>query len=821
MFSGVLIANRGEIALRAIRTLKRLGIRSIAVYAESDRNSAHVRAADTAVALGGDKPADSYLRAEKMIAACRQAQAEAVFPGYGFLSESAEFASACEAGGITFLGPTPAQIRDFGLKHRARELAAEAGLPLTPGTGLLSSVAEALQKAESLGYPVMLKSTAGGGGIGLSRCTTPGELAFAYESVVRLGRKFFHEGGVFLERYIRPARHIEVQILGDGEGNVAVLGERDCSVQRRNQKVIEETPAPGLDDAVRNAMTAAAAKLGRSVRYRSVGTVEFIYDIACGEFYFLEVNTRLQVEHPVTEMVKGLDLIEFMLRAGAGEPLDWMLLKRPPRGAAIEVRLYAENPASNFHPSPGVLTEVHFPAEPRVDTWVETGTQISPYYDPLLAKLIVHGETREAARVKLAGALAATRLQGVSTNLEYLRAIVEDPEFVDGGVDTQFLERFTFQPKAIEVLEPGIHSTVQDYPGRLGFWSIGVPPSGPMDDYAFRLANRIVGNSSEAAGLECTLDGPTLRFHSDSVVALTGAPSLAELDGKLVRMWTPIGVKAGQTLAIGRVTAGCRSYLAIHNGLDVPLYLGSRSTFELGEFGGHAGRTLRVGDMLPIADPTLNASTTPPPMASPRAAPAELIPLYSARWKILVLHGPHSAPDYFTHEAIEEFFRVEWEAHYNSNRLGIRLTGFKPSWSRDSGGEAGLHPSNVHDCVYAVGSINFTGDTPVILTRDGPSLGGFVCPVTIASAELWKVGQIKPGDRIRFVPITHEQAVALGTLQEAQHSQPGRGTAAYSALVAARGNRGTGSRRDPWRPRGRKASSQGRLEAGGRQLYSA
>jgi urea carboxylase len=759
MFSTVLIANRGEIAVRAIRTLKKLGIRSVAVYSEPDRNSAHVRQADQAIALGGDKPADSYLRIDKLISACQQARADAVFPGYGFLSESSEFAAACEEAGIAFLGPTPEQIRDFGLKHRARELAAQAGVPLTPGTGLLESIDEALQEAELIGYPVMLKSTAGGGGIGLSRCETPEALSAAYESVARLGRQFFREGGVFLERYVGHARHIEVQILGDGQGNVVALGERDCSIQRRNQKVIEETPAPGLDDATRSALLESAAQLGRSVNYRSVGTVEFIYDIARRSFYFLEVNTRLQVEHPVTEMVTGLDLIELMLRVGAGEPLDWARLRQSPLGSAMEVRIYAENPVRNFQPSPGTLTEVHFPEGARIDGWIDTGTEVTAFYDPMLAKLIVHGDTREAARLKLAAALASTRLHGIETNLEYLRAIIGDAAFAQGGVSTRFLDSFAFHPNAIEVIAPGIYSTIQDYPGRLGLWGIGVPPSGPMDDYAFRLANRIVGNSSNAAGLECTLTGPTLRFHRDSVIALTGASVDAELDGQAVSMWRPVAVKAGQTLVMGQVSTGCRVYLAVRNGLDVPLYLGSRSTFVLGQFGGHAGRTLRVGDLLPIAEQN-------PPVAEPQALPEECIPAYSARWEIFVLHGPHSAPDYFTSEAIAEFFAADWEAHYNSNRLGVRLIGPKPSWARDSGGEAGLHPSNVHDCEYAIGSINFTGDSPVILTRDGPSLGGFVCPVTIASADLWKVGQVKPGDKIRFLPITCAQSLALEAMRE-------------------------------------------------------
>jgi urea carboxylase len=768
MFSSVLIANRGEIALRAIRTLRRLGIRSVAVYSDSDRNAAHVREADATIALGGVRPADSYLRIDKLIAACRESGAEAVFPGYGFLSESAEFAEACEQAGFAFLGPTSLQIREFGLKHRSRELAAEASVPLTPGTGLLSSLEEALEAAERLRYPVMLKSTAGGGGIGLSRCASPQELTNTYESVKRLGQQFFREAGIFLEKYVDRARHIEVQILGDGEGRVVALGERDCSIQRRNQKVVEETPAPHLEPTTRAALLDAAVKLGQSVNYRSAGTVEFIYDTSDGKFYFLEVNTRLQVEHPVTEMVTGLDLVECMLRVGAHESLDWEALKRQPQGASIEVRVYAEDPAKNFQPSPGTLTEVHFPTGIRVDGWVETGTEVSSNFDPMLAKVIAHGATREEARTRLAAALEATRLHGIATNLDFLRKVIATETFIGGTATTRFLDTFAYQPPVIEVLEPGTYTTVQDYPGRTGYWDIGVPPSGPMDDEAFRIANRIVGNAVEAAALECTLIGPTLRFHANAVIVLTGAATPATLDGNPIDLWTPVSVKAGQILTVGQATSGCRTYLAVRSGFDVPVYLGSKSTFVLGAFGGHAGRTLRAGDMLQIVDASRSASTTAAPTSEPQPYPAELIPIYPRAWEIAVLYGPHGAPDYFTTEAIDVFFAAEWEVHYNSNRLGIRLIGPKPTWTRSTGGEAGLHPSNVHDCEYAIGSINFTGDSPVILTHDGPSLGGFVCPVTIVKAELWKVGQVKPGDRIRFVPIRYDDALALEAEQEAR-----------------------------------------------------
>ncbi len=766
MFDTVLIANRGEIACRIARTLKRMKIRPIAVYSDADRDSLHVRMADVAVPLGGNTAADSYLRGDLIIAAAKQTGAQAIIPGYGFLSENADFAARCEAEGIAFVGPTPQQMEQFGLKHAARELADQAGVPLTPGSGLLADLDAAREAAASIGYPVMLKSTAGGGGIGLTRCNDEAELAAAFESVQRLGQSFFANGGVFVERFVDRARHVEVQIFGDGNGNVVALGERDCSLQRRNQKVVEETPAPNLPDAVRQRLLAAAESLGRSVDYRSAGTVEFIYDAAKEAFYFLEVNTRLQVEHAITECVTGIDLVEWMILTAAGKPpvFDRAIV---PRGASIEVRIYAENALRNFAPSPGTLTEVSFPADVRVDSWVETGSEVSAHYDPMIAKLIVHAEDRAAAISAMTRALDATRLSGIATNLDYLRKIVASDGFVSGDVSTRYLDGFTYQPNVIEVIDAGTYTTVQDYPGRVGYWDIGVPPSGPMDDWSFRLANRIVGNASHAAAIETTVLGPTVRFHRDTVVALTGAPTDGDLDGAPLVFWTPLDIRAGQTLRIGKATSGCRTYLAVRNGLDVPLYLGSRSTFALGQFGGHAGRTLRSSDVLPIADTQLTSTADLAPLYAPAPLPAMLIPSYGRSWEIGVLYGPHGAPDFFTAASIDTFFASDWEVHYNSNRLGIRLNGPKPQWTRSDGGEAGLHPSNVHDCEYAIGSINFTGDMPVILTRDGPSLGGFVCAATIAKAELWKVGQVKPGDKIRFREMTFDEALALEQQQDA------------------------------------------------------
>ncbi|MEI6945920.1 urea carboxylase [Paraflavisolibacter sp. H34] len=782
----VLIANRGEIAVRIARTLRRMGIKSVAVYSGPDEFSNHVTAADEAVALGGASASDSYLQADKILEAARQTGAQAIIPGYGFLSENAAFAERCEQEGFAFVGPTAAQIRQFGLKHTSRELAREAGVPLTPGTGLLASVEAAVAAARELGYPVMLKSTAGGGGIGLTRCDDEGALVAAFASVQRLGQNFFSDSGVFLERFVADARHVEVQLFGDGRGTVIALGERDCSLQRRNQKVVEETPAPHLPAATRQRLWQAAVDLGRRVNYRSAGTVEFIFDPARDEFYFLEVNTRLQVEHPVTEMVTGVDLVEWMIQAAAG---SWQapppgLLK--PSGASIEVRLYAEDPVRDFQPAPGVLTEVSFPEGVRVDTWVDTGTEVSPYYDPMIAKLIVHGRDRDEAIARLKDALDATSLGGIPTNLDYLRQVIASGFFQQGDVSTGTLSRFAYTPPVIEVLKPGTYTTIQDYPGRIGYWDIGVPPSGPMDHFAFRTANRIVGNHPAAAALECTIIGAELRFHTDALVALTGGDSLATLDGEPLAMWQPISVRAGQVLDMGKAQTGCRTYLAVRNGLDVPVYLGSRSTFAMGQFGGHAGRPLRAADMLPISQPGIAACTTPAPLYAPAAAPAALVPQYPATWEIGVLYGPHGAPDFFQQEYIDSFFSTDWEVHYNSNRLGIRLVGPKPIWTRTDGGEAGLHPSNIHDSEYAIGTINFTGDMPVILAQDGPSLGGFVCPATIVKAEIWKIGQLKPGDRIRFRRLDFETALAMEKALDAaiEHLQP-VATVAVTALPPA------------------------------------
>jgi len=762
LFAKVLIANRGEIALRLLRTVQELGITAVVIYSHADRHSPAVRLADEAYCLSDGEHsavADTYLNADKILTMAQACGAEAILPGYGLLAENADFARRCAQLGITFVGPTEQQLRQFGLKHEARTLAKAAGVALLPGTDLLMSLEEALSAAATLGYPLMLKSTAGGGGIGLCRCNSSEELAAAFARVQQQGQAYFQHAGVFLERCVEGARHLEVQIVGDGLGQVVALGERDCSLQRRHQKVVEETPAPGLSAATRERLCQAAIHLGQWVQYRSVGTVEFIYEPATEAFYFLEVNSRLQVEHTLTEAVTGLDLVALMLQIAAGQCPDLTALPQP-SGVALEVRLYAEDPLRDFAPMAGTLSQVWFPERPwlRVDGWVEAGSQISSHYDPLLAKLIVQGADRPEALRRLSQALDESQLEGLITNQPYLRALLDWAPMVAGQYHTTSLAQFSYQPPVIAVVQPGTFTSVQDYPGRVGYWAIGVPPSGPMDDRSFRLANALVGNAPDAAGLECTLQGPVLRFYQDSVIAICGGLCQPTLDGQPIAVHGPVLVTAGQTLDLGTVTAGCRSYLAVRGGLATPEYLGSRATFALGQLGGVQGRCLQAGDQLPLGQAVAGPVPTAP-LAAQLQPGFGCLPQAGACWQIGVLHGPHGAPDFFTPEYLATFFASDWQVHYQSNRLGVRLSGPKPQWSRQDGGEAGLHPSNIHDCQYAIGSINFTGDSPVILGPDGPSLGGFVCPVTVARAEQWKLGQLRPGDRIRFVAISFEQAL--------------------------------------------------------------
>jgi len=760
MFKKVLIANRGAIACRIIRTLRRMGVGSVAVFSDADAGSLHVAQADEAVRIGPAAAAQSYLDVDAIIAAARAKGAEAIHPGYGFLSENTAFAERCQREGIAFIGPTPDNIRAFGLKHTARALAKAHGAPLAAGTELLADAKAAVAAAAEIGFPVILKATAGGGGIGMRVCEDESEVRDAFAQVERLASANFSDGGVFLERFVRQARHVEVQVFGDGAGKVIALGERDCSLQRRNQKVVEETPAPGLSEATRAALFDAAVRLTAAVSYRSAGTVEFLYDAERGDFSFLEVNTRLQVEHGVTEEVTGVDLVEWMIRGAAG---DYAFLDAPrpaPAGWSIQARLYAEDPDQGFRPSVGLLTEVAFPQGVRVDGWVAAGVEATAHYDPLLAKLIVTAPTRDEAVAALQNALDATRLAGIETNLDWLRSVARSVEFVSGEVSTSSLARIDYQPHSIRVISGGPATTVQDFPGRQGYWAVGVPPSGPMDSLAFRLGAKLVGNDERCAGLEITAVGPSLLFNAPTIVCLTGARTDASLDGASVEPYAPFAVERGQLLKIGRIKGpGLRAYLSVRGGIEAPVYLGSRSTFTLGGFGGPAGRALAAGDVLHIG---ACAKTEGP---GPSLSEGER-PLLDRTWKLAVLPGPHGAPDFFTRDDIAMIETAEWKVHYNSNRTGVRLIGPKPAWARRDGGEAGLHPSNIHDNAYAIGAVDFTGDMPIILGPDGPSLGGFVCPFVVAAADLWKVGQLAPGDVVRFAVVDDAKAARLQAEQE-------------------------------------------------------
>ncbi|MFD8027503.1 urea carboxylase [Streptomyces sp. NPDC059717] len=760
----VLVANRGEIARRVIRTAKRMGLDTVAVFSDVDRAAPHVREADHAVRLGPAPARDSYLRGDAIIEAALDHGAGIIHPGYGFLSENTAFARAVEEAGLRFAGPTADQITAFGEKHTARALAKAAGVPLLTGTELLASAEEAVTAAESIGLPVMVKATGGGGGIGMQACATADEVREAFARVAALAESNFGSAGVFLERLVRPARHVEVQIFGDGTGRIAVIGDRDCSLQRRNQKVIEEAPAPALPGRVRALLHDSSRRLLASVGYRGAGTVEFVYDPVREEAAFLEVNTRLQVEHPVTEEAYGVDLVELMLALARDGRVDNAVFDREwtPTGHAVEARVYAEDPGKDSLPSSGLVTRAVLPGQGtdempgvRVDGFAETGSEISPYYDPMLAKVIAHGATRDTAFDLLGKALTASRVDGIVTNLGLLRSLTVRDEVRKAVHSTSTLATTADPEPRIDVLVPGAMTTVQDLPGRLGYWHVGVPPSGPFDPVSFAEANLAVGNPAEAPALEVTAGGLTLRFSAATVVAVTGAPVPITVDGTGAALWEPVPVPAGATLVLGAsLGPGLRSYVSVRGGIDVPAYLGSASTFTLGGFGGHGGRALLAGDVLrPGTAKTATGGPTPP----------ERRPAITPHWRIGVTEGPHAAPEFFTREDIDTLYATDYKVHHNSARTGIRLIGPKPRWARQDGGEAGLHPSNIHDTPYAVGALDFTGDTPIVLGPDGPSLGGFVCPAVVASGELWKLGQLRPGDTVRFVPVKEAEAAALGT----------------------------------------------------------
>ena len=444
MFKSVLVANRGEIACRVFRTARRMGLRTIAVYSEADAKALHVREADEAVLIGPAAARESYLDAAKVLAAARATGAEAIHPGYGFLSENADFAEAVMAAGIVWIGPKPASIRAMGLKDAAKSLMIEAGVPVTPGyLGEDQSPDRLQREADAIGYPVLIKAVAGGGGKGMKKVDRAEDFADGLASAQREGQSSFGDPRVLIEKYITRPRHIEVQVFGDTHGTVVHLHERDCSLQRRHQKVIEEAPAPGMDGATRKAVTDAAVRAAKAVNYEGAGTIEFIADASDGlkadRIWFMEMNTRLQVEHPVTEAITGVDLVEWQLRVAAGEPIPLKQDDIPLNGWAMEARLYAEDPANGFLPSIGKLERFRLPDKVRTHASVDEGDTVSQFYDPMIAKIIVHTDTRKDTAAKLARKCREIEVWPVRTNAEFLARCLEQPDFIKGDVDTGFI----------------------------------------------------------------------------------------------------------------------------------------------------------------------------------------------------------------------------------------------------------------------------------------------------------------------------------------------------------------------------------------------
>src|ERR1044071_9288811 len=462
MFRKVLIANRGEIAIRIIRACRELNVASVAVYSEADAESLHVRMADQAVCIGPAASAQSYLNIDAVVAAAVATQAEAVHPGYGFLAENASFARAVAGAGLTFIGPPAEAMEVMGSKTSARRAAVASGVPIVPGTvEALQSFAEASRTADEFGYPVMLKAAAGGGGKGMRLVNDRSELLSAFETAQTEAASAFGDSSLYLEKAIERPRHIEIQVFADNHGNVVHLGERECSIQRRHQKVIEECPSPINDSTLRQQMGEAAVKIAKTVNYLGAGTVEFLVADATREFYFLEMNTRLQVEHPVTELVTGFDLVREQLRVAAGDKLSFTKEAIRWRGHAIECRIYAEDPANNFFPSPGTITELREPSGPgiRLDSGVYEGSEVSIHYDPMIAKLAVWGRTRAEAIERLRRALDEYEVSGITTTLSFFREVVQDEEFQRGQLDTGFIERFNSRRASVPLAKPAKEET--------------------------------------------------------------------------------------------------------------------------------------------------------------------------------------------------------------------------------------------------------------------------------------------------------------------------------------------------------------------------
>lgn len=601
MFKTILIANRGEIACRIARTARAMGCRVVAVYSDVDAGAAHVAAADVAVCIGGARPADSYLRGDRIIQAALDIGAEAIHPGYGFLSENPDFVAAVVAAGLVFIGPSESAIRAMGLKDAAKALMERAGVPVVPGYhGADQDGAHLAGMAEMIGYPVLIKAVAGGGGKGMRLVEHPVDFAAALDSAQGEARTAFGNAGVLIEKYITAPRHIEVQVFGDGT-HALHLFERDCSLQRRHQKVIEEAPAPGMTEVVRTAMGQAAVRAAEAIGYKGAGTVEFIVDgsgpLRVDGFWFMEMNTRLQVEHPVTEAITGVDLVEWQLRVAAGESLPLRQEDLAITGHAFEARLYAEDVAAGFLPATGRIAHLAFPGGVRADTGVRSGDAISPWYDPMIAKVVVHGPTRDIALARLAAGLEGTEVAGTVTNLQFLARLARHPGFARGEVDT----------------------------GLIGRDLAGLLPDTGVDAASDALAAVVAGGFPADAGAGFTLWVPLerrvdLTEGARTVVArvvLTGAGALVHLDDGTVTVargplgWTVPGRRAVLTPGAVHVfdgTGACRSY-AMTDLLARDAAAGAAAGITLSPMPGlvkavfvKAGQTVAAGDRLAILE---------------------------------------------------------------------------------------------------------------------------------------------------------------------------------------------------------------------------
>ncbi|KAF1948745.1 biotin-dependent car [Byssothecium circinans] len=530
-------------------------------------------------------------------------------------------------------------------------------------------------------------------------------------------------------------------------------------------KVIEECPSPFVEKhpELRKKLGDAAVRLAESIKYGSAGTIEYLVDDKSGDFFFLEMNTRLQVEHGITELCYAVDLVELMLRQADAELVgkggldgDGLKAIQPtrPSGAAVEARIYAENPLKDYAPSPGLLQKVEWKdvTGGRVDTWVFTGSRVTPNYDPLIAKTMVHSQSRDEAIIGLTTLLTDSSICGPPTNLEFLAEILQDPLFKAGKTMTSFLEDFKYIPHVIDVISGGAYTLIQDLPGRPSVGK-GIPHSGPMDPLAFQIANMLVGNPRGKEGLEITLSGPELRFVGPAVVALCGAPMETTLDGKEFPMWTRVKIEAGQKFKIGKTTGGgCRSYLAVYGGFtNVADYFGSKSTSPLVAIGGYQGRALAPGDLLQI-------TAELPDTISAISFPERVRPEYKTHWEIKAMVGPHDE-GYLDPPFIEEIYTTKWKVSHNASRSGIRLVGPVPKWARKDGGEGGAHPSNLIEYGYPIGTLNWTGDDPCIFPVDCPNFGGFVSSTTVIRAEWWKLGQLKAGNTLKYIRVSLEDAL--------------------------------------------------------------